>query len=404
MEDWTMTDWIELESKIFMQTGRRVPLVIESGEGTHVTDTNGKRYLDFIAGIAVNSIGHRNPVLVNAIREQADKLIHISNVFYSIPQLQLGELLIEHSCMDRVYFVNSGAEANEAAIKLVRKWGLEHKDGAYEIISTLNSFHGRTLAAVTATGTDRYKTPFAPLPPGFVTVPYDDVDAIKDATTPKTCAILLEVIQGEGGVNIPAADYLQRVRAWCDEQQILLVLDEVQTGTGTLFAYEQTGAEPDVMTLAKGLAGGVPIGAILAREPAASAFVPGDHGSTFGGNPLATAAGYAVLKYIIDEDLPAQVRRKGDRLLTRLHSLEDRHSGISEVRGRGLLCAVQFDTDIADKVVGACITAGLLINQLKPNAIRLMPPLTVTDEELDQAVEIIDAALSEVSNPSAASV
>src|SRR6266567_7947548 len=317
-----MTDWIELESRVFMQTGRRVPLVIESGEGTYVVDVNGKRYLDFIAGIAVNSIGHRNPVLVNAIRDQADKLIHISNVFYSVPQLELAELLVEHSCMERVYFVNSGAEANEGAIKLARKWGGVHKDGAYEIISALNSFHGRTLAAITATGTERYKAPFAPLPPGFIIVPYDDVDAIKQATTPRTCAILLEVIQGEGGVNIPADDYLRRVRAWCDEQRILLMLDEVQTGigrTGTLFAYEQTGVEPDVMTLAKGLAGGVPIGAILAKGTAASAFVPGDHGSTFGGNPLATAAGYAVLKYIIDEDLPGQVRQKGERLLRRLH-------------------------------------------------------------------------------------
>jgi predicted acetylornithine/succinylornithine family transaminase len=398
-----MTDWIELESQVFMQTGRRVPLVIESGDGTYVTDTNGRRYLDFIAGIAVNSIGHRNPVLVDAIREQADKLIHISNVFYSIPQLQLAELLVQHSCMDRVYFVNSGAEANEGAIKLARKWGREEKHGAFEIISALNSFHGRTLAAVTATGTERYKAPFAPLPPGFVTVPYDDVDAIKQATTPTTCAILLEVIQGEGGVNVPADDYLRRIRAWCDEQKILLMLDEVQTGigrTGTLFAYEQTGIEPDAMTLAKGLAGGVPIGAILAKEPYASAFVPGDHGSTFGGNPLATAAGYAVLKYIIDEDLPRQVHEKGDRLLARLHSLEDRHNGITEVRGRGLLCAVQFESDIAERVVSSCLEAGLLINQLKPNAIRLMPPLTVKEEELDRAVEIIDAALAQVDSAS----
>jgi predicted acetylornithine/succinylornithine family transaminase len=393
-----MTDWMELESEVFMPVHKRIPLVIESGEGTAVFDASGKRYLDFVAGIAVNALGHRHPVLVNAIREQADKLIHISNIFYSEPQLQLAELLVQHSCMDRVYFVNSGAEANEAAIKLARKWGRERKDGAYEIISTLNSFHGRTLAAVTATGTDRYKVPFAPLPPGFITVPYDDVDALKQATTPQTCAILLEVIQGEGGVNIPAGDYLKRVRAWCDEHQILLMLDEVQTGigrTGTLFAYEQTGIEPDIMTLAKGLAGGVPIGALLAKEAVATAFVPGDHGSTFGGNPLATAAGYAVLKYVIDEDLPGQARTKGDRLLARLRSLEDRQPAITEVRGRGLLCAVQFDTDIAEQVVGACMEAGLLVNQLKPNAIRLMPPLTVKDEELDEAVETIDASIKQ---------
>jgi acetylornithine/N-succinyldiaminopimelate aminotransferase len=394
-----MTDWIELEHEVFFPVHKRIPLVIESGEGTAVFDNNGRRYLDFVAGIAVNALGHRHPVLVNAVREQVDKLVHISNIFYSEPQLQLAELLVQHSCMDRVYFVNSGAEANEAAIKLARKWGRVHKDNAFEIISANNSFHGRTLAAVTATGTDRYKAPFAPLPPGFITVPFDDVEAIKRATTPQTCAILLEAIQGEGGVNIPADDYLRRVRAWCDEQRILLMLDEVQTGvgrTGTLWAYEQTGVEPDVMTLAKGLAGGVPIGAVLAKEAVATAFEPGDHGSTFGGNPLATAAGYAVLKYVIDEDLPGQVREKGERLLTRLHGLEDRYPEITEVRGRGLLCAVQFNADIAERVVGACMEGGLLVNQLKPNAIRLMPPLTVTPEELDEAVDTIDAALRQV--------
>ena len=237
------------------------------------------------------------------------------------------------------------------------------------------------------------------MPSGFINVPFDDVEAIKQATTPQTCAILLEVIQGEGGVNVPADDYLRQVRAWCDQQQILLMLDEVQTGvgrTGTLWAYEQTGVEPDVMTLAKGLAGGVPIGALLAKESVASAFVPGDHGSTFGGNPLATAAGYAVLKYIIDEKIPARVREKGERLMSRLRSLEDWHSGITEVRGRGLLCAVQFDGDIAEQVVRFCMENGLLINQVKPNAIRLMPPLTVTEQELDSAVNIIDAALQQV--------
>jgi len=398
-----MPDWIELESRIFFQKAKRIPLVIESGDGTYVTDVDGKRYLDFVAGIAVTSIGHRNPVLVDAVREQVDRLVHISDIYYSIPQLQLAELLIQHSCLDRVFFINSGAEANEAAIKLARKWGREHRDGAFEIISALNSFHGRTLAAVTATGTERYKAPFAPLPPGFINVPFDDVEALKQATTPRTCAILLEPIQGEGGVNIPTDDYLRRVRDWCDEQGILLMLDEVQTGigrTGTLFAYEQSGICPDVMTLAKGLAGGVPIGAILAKDSVAAAFVPGDHGSTFGGNPLATAAGYAVLKYVIDHDLSAQVKQKGEHLLARLRSLEDRHSGISDVRGRGLLCAVEFDSEIAAPLVTACLERGLLVNQLKPNAIRFMPPLTVSEEELDAAVAIVDEALGEIATAS----
>lgn len=395
-----MTDWKELESHVFFQTGKRVPIVIESGDGSWVTDVDGKRYLDFVAGIAVNSIGHRNPVLVNAIREQADKLIHISNVYYSVPQLQLAELLIRHSCMDRVYFVNSGAEANEGAIKLVRKWGRERKKGAFEIISTTNSFHGRTLAAVTATGTERYKAPFGPLPPGFIIVPFDDIEAIKQATTPLTCAIMLEPLQGEGGVNVPSAEYLRQVRQWCDEQQLLLLLDEVQTGigrTGTLFAYEHSGVEPDVMTLAKGLAGGVPIGALLAKDAVASVFGPGDHGSTFGGNPLATAAGYAVLKFVIEQDLPSQVTSKGERLMTKLRGLEDRHGMISEVRGMGLLCAVQFDGDVADQVTRGCLEGGLLVNQLKSNVIRLSPSLTVSEEELDQAVEILDGVLTQVS-------
>ena len=397
-----MTDWKDLESHVFFQTGKRVPLVIESGDGSYVTDVDGKRYLDCVAGIAVNSLGYRHPVLVNAIREQAERLIHISNVFYSVPQLQLAELLVENSCMDRVYFVNSGAEANEAAIKLVRKWGREQKNGAFEIISTNNSFHGRTLAAVTATGTERYKTPFGPLPPGFINVPFDDMAALKQATTPQTCAIMLEPVQGEGGVNIPAADYLTKVRAWCDEQQILLVLDEVQTGigrTGTLFAYEQAGIEPDVMTLAKGLAGGVPIGALLAKDAVAASFGPGDHGSTFGGNPLATAAGYAVLSYIIEQDLPAKVQQKGERLLSKLHGLEDRHHAISEVRGKGLLCAVQFDGEIAEQVTRGCLDAGLLVNQLKPNVIRLSPPLVISEQELDEAVEILDQVLARVAVP-----
>jgi acetylornithine/N-succinyldiaminopimelate aminotransferase len=393
----TGIDWPGVERKVFFQTGRRTPVTLVRGEGSYVWDDQGNRYLDFVSGIAVVSLGHCHPVLVDAIKRQAETLIHVSNLFYTVPQLQLAELLVQHSCFDRVYFCNSGAEANEAAIKLARKWGRENRNGAYEIISALNSFHGRTLAAVTATGTEKYKAPYAPLMPGFVNVPFNDVEAIKAATTDKTCAVLLEPIQGEGGVNIPDDDYLRQVRAWCDEQRLLLILDEVQTGvgrTGTLWAYEQYGIEPDVMTLAKGLAGGVPIGAILAKERVAATFQPGDHGSTFGGNPLATAAGYAVLKYIIDNDIPAQVRAKGERLLARLRGLEDRHPAISEVRGRGLLCAVQFEADIAEEVVRAALGEGLLLNNLRPNVLRIAPPLTVSDAEIDEAVAALDRVLA----------
>jgi acetylornithine/N-succinyldiaminopimelate aminotransferase len=393
----TATDWQALESRVFFQTGRRTPVTLVRGEGSYLWDDQGKKYLDFVAGIAVVSLGHCHPALVDAIRKQAETLIHVSNLFYTVPQLQLAQLLVQHSCFDRVYFCNSGAEANEGAIKLARKWGREHKDGAYEIISTLNSFHGRTLAAVTATGTERYKAPYAPLMPGFLNVPFDDVQAIKDATTARTCAVLLEPIQGEGGVNIPAADYLKQVRAWCDEQRILLILDEVQTGvgrTGTLWAYEQAGIEPDIMTIAKGIAGGVPLGAILAKEAVASVFQPGDHGSTFGGNPLATAAGYAVLNYIIAHDLPARVKEKGERLLAKLHGLEDRHPEIVAVRGRGLLCAVQFEGEIAEEVARAALGEGLLLNNLKPTVLRIAPPLTVSDEEIDEAVAALDRVLT----------
>ncbi len=395
----TSAEWMERESKVYFQAARRVPLVIERGQGTSVFDTEGKRYLDFVAGIATNSLGHRHPAVVEAVHKQADSLIHVSNVFFSEPQIQLAELLIENSALDRVWFCNSGAEANEAAIKLARKWGGMHKQGAYEIISTANSFHGRTLAAVTATGTDRYKNQFGPMPPGFIVVPFNDLESLRAAVTDKTCAIMLEPIQGEGGVNLPEDGYLQSVRRLCDEKGILLLLDEIQTGvgrTGSLWAYEQYGITPDIMTLAKGLAGGVPIGALLATETVAACFVPGDHGSTFGGNPLATAAGFSVLSFIIDNDLPAQVQQKGERLLQRLHGLEDRHHEIAEVRGKGLLCAVQFTGDTADAVTRGCLEHGLLVNMLRANTVRFSPPLNVTDDEIDEALEIFESVLNDV--------
>jgi predicted acetylornithine/succinylornithine family transaminase len=394
----TTTNYQDAESKVMFQTGRRAPVTLVQGEGTRVWDTDGKEYLDFVAGIAVVSLGHAHPVLVEAITRQAEQLIHVSNLFYSVPQVQLAELLVQVSCLDRVYFQNSGAEALEACIKLARKWGAEKKAGAFEIISAESGFHGRTLAAVNASGTPRYKEPFGLLP-GFINVPFNDVQAIKDATTPKTCAILLEPIQGEGGVNIPDDDYLKQVRAWCDEQNILLILDEVQTGiarTGTMFAYEQYGVCPDIMALAKGLAGGVPIGAILAKEEIAALFVPGDHGSTFSGNPLATAAGYAVLKHIVDTNLTEQVRQRGEYLQAKLHSLEDRHGTISEVRGRGLLCAVQFDEDIAEQVTREALGEGLLLNNLRPNVLRIAPPLTVSEQEIDEAVERLERVLVKI--------
>ncbi len=265
-------------------------------------------------------------MLVKAIEEQARTLIHVSNAVYSVPQLQLAQLLIDNSCFDRVYFPNTGAEANEAAFKLARKWGKERRTAPSRSSRPTTAFHGRTLAAVTATGTPRYKEPFAPLPPGFIHVPFNDIEAIQNATTPQTCAIMLEPIQGEGGVNVPNPSYLPAVRRWCDENNILLILDEVQTGmcrTGPLFAYQGMGVEPDVITLAKGLGGGVPVAAIMAKESAA-VFTPGDHGSTFGGNPLATAAALAVTKFMLETNMPAQVEKTGAYLTTSLNALRTR--------------------------------------------------------------------------------
>jgi len=390
-----VTDWRDVESRVFMTTGRRMPVVIVRGQGTRVWDEDGKPYLDFFGGVAVISLGHSHPVLVKAIEEQARTLIHISNVVYSIPQLELAQLLVANSCFDRVYFPNTGAEANEAAFKLARKWGRDKKDGAFEIISADDSFHGRTLATVTATGTARYKEPFAPLPPGFLQVPFNDIEALQQATTPQTCAIVLEPIQGEGGVNVPNPSYLPAVRRWCDENKMLLILDEVQTGmcrTGPLFAYQGMGVEPDVITLAKGLGGGVPVAAILAKEHA-SVFTPGDHGSTFGGNPLATAAALAVTRFMLENDMPAQVTKTGAYLTAKLEALKSRFSFVTGVRGKGLLLALGFDHDIAERVTMESLRQGLIVNNVRPNAIRLAPPLTVTETECDEAVGIIERVL-----------
>ncbi|HXH20945.1 MAG TPA: acetylornithine transaminase [Dehalococcoidia bacterium] len=390
-----MTDWREVESRVFMTTGRRMPVVVVRGEGTRLWDDTGKSYLDFFGGPAVTSLGHCHPVLVRAIEEQARTLIHVSNAVYSVPQLQLAELLLEHSCFDRVYFPNTGAEANEAAFKLARKWGRERKDGAFEIIAANDAFHGRTLAAVTATGTPRYKEPFAPLPPGFVHVPFGDIEALQQATTPQTCAVILEPIQGEGGVNVPNPSYFPAVRRWCDENRVLLILDEVQTGmcrTGPLFAYQEMGFEPDVITLAKGLGGGVPVAAILAKQHAA-VFTPGDHGSTFGGNPLATAAALAVTRYMIENDMPSRVKAVSAYLTSKLEALRKRYPLISEVRGKGLLLAIGFDSDIAERVTAEALQRGLIVNNVRPNAVRLAPPLTVSEAECDEAVSILEKAI-----------
>jgi acetylornithine/N-succinyldiaminopimelate aminotransferase len=393
-----MTDWPALESKYFMHIVERLPLTIVRGKGARVWDEEGREYLDFVGGWAVNSLGHCHPVVTKAITEQVQLLIHASNQFYTVPQLRLAQLLVENSCLDKVFFGNSGAEANEAAIKLARRYGQLKLDGAYEIITTLGSFHGRTLAMVAATGQEKFQKPFPPLPTGFVNVKYNSIGAIKSATAKRTCAVMIEPVQGEGGVNLPDEGYLSEVRAWCDQKGILLILDEIQTGIGrmgSLFAYEQYGVEPDIMTLAKGLGSGVAIGAILAKDKA-SVFVPGEHGSTFGGNPLACAAGYATLKFIIDNDISGKVKTVGNYLIQGLAKLKAKFPFITDVRGRGLLVAVQFENDIAAPLVMDCLKKGLLVNQLKTNAIRFMPPLIIGNGDVDEALGILDAVLSGV--------
>jgi acetylornithine/N-succinyldiaminopimelate aminotransferase len=390
-----MTDWQELEKKYYMQTFERLPVTLVRGKGPYVWDDEGREYLDFVGGWAVTTLGHCHPALTKALTEQANLLIQTSNQYYTVPQLQLARLLVENSCLDRVFFGNSGAEANEGAVKLARRYGQLNLNGAYEVITTLSSFHGRTLAMVAATGQPKFQQSYPPLPTGFVNVPFNDIEAIKSATTERTCAVMIEPIQGEGGVNLPDEGYLPAIRKWCDQKGILLILDEIQTGvgrTGTLFAYEQYGVEPDIMTLAKGLAGGVPIGAILAKEKA-SVFVPGEHGSTFGGNPLACAAGYATVKFVIDNNIAGRVKEVGGYLIDRLEKMKPNYPAITDVRGRGLLVAIEFSDEIAQSLVTDCLERGLLVNKLRPNALRFMPPLIIGRKEVDEALAILDKAL-----------
>lgn len=390
-----MTSWQEMESKYYMFVVRRQPVVIVRGQGTKVWDEGDKEYLDFTAGWAVNNLGHCHPTIVDAIRSQASTLMQTSNQFYTIPQLQLAEVLVENSCLDRVFFSNSGAEANEGAVKLARKYGRLNRNGAHEVITAFNSFHGRTLAMISATGQPHYQANWTPLPEGFVNVDYSDLEAIKGATTDKTCAVMLEPLQGEGGVNIPEEGYLQAVRDWCDENGLLLIFDEVQTGLGrlgTLWGHQAFNVEPDVMTLAKGLGGGVPIGAFLAKNHCA-VLEPGDHGSTFGGNALTCAAANASTRFIVENDIPSRAKEMGNYLKQGLEALKDRHPFISDVRGMGLLLALEFDREIAGKVVASCNDEGLLLNPVRPNAIRFMPPLTVNTQEIDSGLERLERGI-----------
>ncbi len=389
----------ERESTVFMMSAGRLPVTLVRGEGTRVWDEDGADYLDFVAGIASDSLGHCHPVIVDAIKSQGETLLHVSNYFYTLPQLDLADAVLEASGMSRIFFCNSGAEATEGAIKIGRKWGMTRKEGAYEIITMEQSFHGRTLASVSATGTPRYSEPFRRVD-GFRHVPFNDVDAVRAAVGPQTAAILVEPLQGEGGVNVADPGYLAALREICDEHNLLLMLDEVQTGigrTGRMFAWQHEDVQPDVMALAKGLGSGVPIGAVVANERG-DILEPGDHGTTFGGQPFTCAVANATVRHILAERIPEQAAAKGEALMNDLRALQDRHPAISEVRGQGLLVAIEFSAELGPALVAACRERGLLCNVVKPNTLRLVPPLTVSDDELAEAVGIIDAALAAVSD------
>jgi predicted acetylornithine/succinylornithine family transaminase len=384
-----------LSEQYVAHTYARYPVVLVRGKGTRVWDQEGEEYLDFVSGLAVCNLGHCHPRVVKTIQGQAEKLIHVSNFYYIEPQIQLASLLCKHSFADKVFFCNSGAEANEGAFKLARKFGKE-KTGKdrYEIITMEGSFHGRTLATLTATGQEKFHKGYEPLMPGFKYVPFNDIGAVKKAIDPKTCAVMVEPIQGEGGVNCPSEGYLKALREICDENKLLLMFDEVQVGmgrTGKLFAYEHEGVEPDILTLAKSLAGGVPIGALLIKKEISDGFKPGDHASTFGGNPLASAAGVAALTAILEEGMLENCRKMGDYFLSELDKMKNKFPFIKEVRGKGLILGMELKMD-GSSMVKEMLKKRVLINCTMGNVLRFLPPLIVTKEEIDRVV----AALEEV--------
>ena len=395
----TQKNLVERGRECFTLNYNPQPVVFDRGEGAMLYDQAGNGYLDFTAGIAVCALGHGHPALTEAITRQASKLLHVSNLYFNEPSIELAERLTNLSFASRVYFANSGAEANEAAIKLVRrKMQLVRGEERFEIISTTKSFHGRTWAAISATGQPKYHKGFAPLVPGFVHVPYNDLDAMASAISEKTCAVLVEPIQGEGGVVVPSPGYLSGLRQLCDEVGAYLIFDEVQTGvarTGDWFAHQFEGAEPDVMTLAKGLGGGVPIGAMLCNERVADGFEPGAHATTFGGNPLVCAVANTVLSVVEEEGLVERARDLGAYFEKGLQTMVEQTAGCLEVRGRGLMRGIGVDCERIDrmKVVHGARSRGLLITNAGPDAIRMVPPLIISEAQIDDAIERLHGAI-----------
>lgn len=389
-----------LARKYLMPTYAPPEIAFVRGRGATLVDADGREYLDFVAGIAVCGIGHSHPRLSKALCEQAGRLMHTSNLYFIEPQARLAEKLAQISFAERSFFCNSGAEANEAAIKLARKWALQHLTPRQRtIITAEKSFHGRTLTTVTATGQPKYHAPFAPLPPGFRYVEFDDIEALEGAVDDTVCAIMLEPIQGEGGINVPGERYLAGVRRLCDERGLLLILDEIQTGigrTGEWFAYEHFGIEPDIMTLAKSLGGGFPIGACVARGSVATSFEPGDHASTFGGNHLACTAALETLAIIEDEQLVRNAAEMGGLLIERFGALAQTSGAIDHIRGKGLLLGLQLAAPVARELAAACLERGLVLNAIGADLVRLAPPLTVTEAECEQTVQVIVDVLGQM--------
>jgi len=384
--------------QVMANTYQRFPVVLIKGNGTKLWDTEGRSYTDFVAGIAVCNLGHAHPRICEALAQQAQTLLHVSNLYYTQPQTELASWLIENSFADRVFFGNSGAEANEAAIKLARKYFKERgEDNRFRIVTMERSFHGRTLATLSATGQEKIKKGFEPVLAGFDFVPFNDAKALRAQIGPSTCAVMLEPIQGEGGVRCPDENYLKTVRKICDETGTLLIFDEIQTGmgrTGQLFAYQHFGVEPDIMTLAKALANGLPIGVMLAKEKIAAAFGIGSHASTFGGTPVVSAAALEVCKILVEDNVIENGRAAGVYFKEKLNELKARHSVIEDVRGLGLLLGMQLKID-GRPVVTQCMENGFLINCIQEKILRFIPPLIITPEEIDQLVKCLDLILTQ---------
>ncbi len=398
-------DWVALEQQYYQGTFKRQPLTLVRGEGMRVWDSNGKQYLDFVAGIAVNVLGHCHPAIIKAVQQQVTQLVHVSNLYYNVRQIELAELLSAQSHGMRSFFSNSGAEANEGAIKLARKYGRLHRNGAYEIISMNNSFHGRTLATTAATGQPAYHATWAPIPDGFKQVPFNDLAAVKEATSAKTVGILVEAVQGEGGIWPSDQAFMQGLRDWCDEQNLVFICDEVQAGmgrTGKFFSWEHY-VRPDIVTMAKGLGGGIPIGAML-TDPRTDLFVPGDHGTTFGGNPVACAAGIATVKTILEQHLLENAAQTGEYWRGKLEALCAKYAFIDSPRGLGLMRAVHVKQNLAPTIVQKALEHGLLLNSTSPDALRMIPPLILTRADIDEATELMDKALADVATLPAAQV